>query len=251
MAAKKKSKKAKGNASGSKTDHPGASKANGHAAINGAGAASSADVAIPREGIERARYVEQLPVASELHEREHAGAELAALVDAAAALKAEKREVLADFRERAAGIQDRQNEFAGIFKGHKLADVEVVEILYVEACSVDVVRKDTGEVVRTRTATRDDLQEQLDAAMIDKALGKMTPATETAISKLDAAIAKSVAAMPPKGANPEDLAPAPGTLKGPDEVAAPSNTDGSAAPDGEGEEDEHDEDDPLGLGDQP
>jgi hypothetical protein len=215
-------------------------------------AAETSAPSVERVAVERARYEEKLPVSADVSERNAAGEELAKLVDALEAFKIEKREIVAKLKDRRTGIEDRMNEMAGIYKGTKLANVLCVEKLYVETCSVDVVRTDTGEVVRTRTATKEDLQEQMDVDMAENMTAKLL---DDAIAKGSAAVAAEKPTSPsmPPGEHditdpaavldPSKLAPE-GPIKGPDE-AGYLGKDAEPPPDG-GPFDDGPEDDFLG-----
>lgn len=113
-------------------------------------------------GVERARYKLQLPVPADSKTIARASKEMAKLVRSEAALREERREAMADFKERQSSINDKMNEWADtVEKGTELADVEVVERLVVETNEVQVTRLDTGEIVERRTAEGSDRQEAL------------------------------------------------------------------------------------------
>jgi hypothetical protein len=258
MAAKK---KAKGGGAKAKSAKPEAA-ATAQKAAPAAVVAHEAQVVTRDAPMLGAEYYEDLPVTAELHERDHAGHELAKLVAANETLKTEKRQALAEFKERKASIETTQKELASVYDGLKLSKVKVQELIYADTCTVDVIRKDTGEVVRSRAATKDDLQRTLDDAVKTAKNNEvdLDKDAKSVSARLDAAIARGVAALPPLPGAPEALAPEAGTLKGPGEVEAPADGKGEAAPDPDsdepGDEDgaapgtrEPDEDDPLGLGD--
>jgi hypothetical protein len=184
-----------------------------------------------REYVQRAEYFEDLPVAAELHERDQAGVELAKLVDKTEALKTEKREALAGFKDRKSSIEEDQKKHAAVYHGMKLTKVKVTERLYTDTGMVDTVRLDTGEVIRSRVATKEDLQEVLDGTLADRTLDKL--GKDGVVSKLDKGIAAAVAALPP--------------LKGDKKPDGDSPTDAGAGDKPSGDAPDGDDDEPLDL----
>jgi hypothetical protein len=111
--------------------------------------------------VERGRHKRKLPCKVDHSVIEHAAEEMANFVTASENLKSEKREALADFRERRSAIDEGLQRLAGIVNGGtELLDVEVIVFL-LPTNEIRVVRADTGEVVETRTATPEELQETL------------------------------------------------------------------------------------------
>lgn len=182
MAAKKSKKGAKNKASAkpakAKATATVATTSNGAAAAVAPTTVAASDAVPMRVGVERARYKEKLPVEATQEERVAAGQTMADLVNKIEEFKIRKREELAALKEERSGLDARLNEAAGVFNGKKLEETEVVEMLYPETCSVDVIRLDTSEVVRTRAATAEDLQEQMrvdeETAVADKAIALIT-----------------------------------------------------------------------------
>jgi hypothetical protein len=108
------------------------------------------------------RYTLSLPVPASPTEIGIAAVEMTRQIDAQAALLIERREAMAEFKERLSGIHDRLNELSeGVKNGTKKVDVEVTEQLVVETHEIQVVRLDDGTIVSTRAAEGADVQETL------------------------------------------------------------------------------------------
>ncbi len=115
-----------------------------------------------RKPVERGIVTKRLPVAVGAEIVDRAAHEMARLHTDREALKSERRETMAEFKERLASMDQRMTELADtVNKSTELRDVKCKELLYVEENRVDVVRIDSGEVVESRTATAEDRQEDL------------------------------------------------------------------------------------------
>ena len=116
---------------------------------------------VPTGAIERDRYEEKLPCIVDANAKNNAAAQLAACVRALAALKVERREAMAGFKKKMNGIEDRQAEYAStVENGTEMRNVDCVDYLLANN-EVMTVRTDTGEVLDSRTATPEELQEPL------------------------------------------------------------------------------------------
>jgi hypothetical protein len=114
------------------------------------------------ERVERRRYTEPLPVAATRAEVEATNEEWARVYQQQEELLEERRDVMAELRERSIGIREAMGELATrVTTKTKLVAVPVVEYLVVATGAIDVVRVDTGEIVSTRAADADDRQETL------------------------------------------------------------------------------------------
>ena len=117
--------------------------------------------AAPSGAVERRRYEEKLPCRIETEEHAKLSDELAATVREREEAEEERREAMAGFRERISGISDRQKKLAQCVEQHTVQrTVEVVEYLLPNN-EMQTVRVDTGEVLESRAAEKDDLQEGL------------------------------------------------------------------------------------------
>jgi hypothetical protein len=241
MAAKKTPKKtttkpkpqAKPKASAKNGAPPAAAKGKAAAAPNGQ------TNLVRHERVPRARYEEKLPVAADALEREAAGAEMSKIVDELESFKIEKRETLAELRDRKTGLEQRLNEMSGVWKGKKLTNVLVQEYLIVETATIEVVRTDTGDVVSTRPATKEDLQEQIRTdsadALADSVIAKMTPP------------AKPSAESGAPG--PNDITDPGGVLEGPKLTDGPPRPIEDIVRDNERDAEEHPDEDEDGAPD--
>lgn len=122
---------------------------------------------LPTGAVPREKFTELLPVKVSPEAIAKAGEELAALVADQAALDEKRREANSGFREQQASIKERQKKAAQtVSEGTELRDVECQDFL-LPTNEVMAIRLDTGEVVETRTADKDDLQESLKAKAPD------------------------------------------------------------------------------------
>jgi hypothetical protein len=111
--------------------------------------------------VERGRHRRKLPVAVDHETIEAAATEMAMLVGANERLKSERRDAMAEFNERRSHIDERMSELADtVTGGTVLQDIECVTYL-LPTNEIQVVRVDTSEVVESRTATAEELQETL------------------------------------------------------------------------------------------
>jgi hypothetical protein len=115
-----------------------------------------------RERVKRASYALDLPVPANEEEVSTAALAMVKEIRKREALDEERRELLAQFRQRREAIDARQGELADTVENHtRKKSVHVDEYLIVETSTIEVVRRDTGEIVETRPADKDDLQENL------------------------------------------------------------------------------------------
>lgn len=111
--------------------------------------------------VERGRHRRKLPVKVDHGTIEAAANEMAKLVGSAERLKSERRDAMAGFKEQRAHIEGRMSELADtVTGGTVLQDIECVVYL-LPTNEIQIVRVDTGEVVESRTATAEELQETL------------------------------------------------------------------------------------------
>jgi hypothetical protein len=86
------------------------------------------------------------------------GEQLAEVCEERLAVKAKRRETMAEFKERLGGLDERERELSASVKLH----TEQREVLCAERLTpqneVEIVRLDTGEIVKTRAAEAKDLQ---------------------------------------------------------------------------------------------
>lgn len=116
-----------------------------------------------RQGVERARYNLKLPIRIGDAEVAVKAVDIAGVVRAREAVLEERREAAAKFRDRVKFFDERLLELSESIEQHtELRDVEVSEVLIVETNEIQVVRRDTGEIVSTRTASSEDVQERLE-----------------------------------------------------------------------------------------
>jgi hypothetical protein len=225
------------------------SEANGQAGGAAAAAATGAAAAPPlppREGVERASYVEALPCKLD-------ASEIAALEEQLVKITCERvaqEATIAGLKEIVKGLKTRENSVVAQLKDDAVdRDVTVREILYVETCSVDVIRTDTGEIVRSRTATREDLQM---AIAIDLSENEAAKLVDDAFAKAAAAVAAQKPAELPLADGPHDITDPAAVLQQPKPpeppaAAKPDEDGGGDKPDGGGGEGD-DDDDFLGEG---
>lgn len=115
-----------------------------------------------REKVERARYELDLPVPATDKEVGQAASGMVAQIRKREAVLEERRDSMAKFREQLTAIDQRLGEYADTVENHtKLEKVKCVELLTVETSTIEVVRLDTDDVVETRAASAEDLQENL------------------------------------------------------------------------------------------
>jgi len=112
--------------------------------------------------VERHRYEEKLPCKVEGVDIDAAAQEMARVHRQREAMREQKRETNAKFRERLNFFDERMTELGEIVE-HKTErrSVEVVEYLIARTNEIRVVRQDTGEVIETRAAKADELQDGL------------------------------------------------------------------------------------------
>jgi hypothetical protein len=210
MAAKKKAKKV-GATRTARAPAKGAAK---KAAAPKATGATKKPIELPRE---KRRL--PVPVGAEIVDR--AAHEMAKLHGTSEHLKAERRETMAEFKERRAGIDQRMGELADtVNKSTALKEITCRVKLYVEENVVRVYREDTGILVEERAATAAERQGDLDMQVGE------VKATSAAVTPFT---------------HPQDLAPH--SLRSPAEVGAkdpnpfedePSIEDGDEEPEEEG-----------------
>lgn len=114
------------------------------------------------ERIEKRRYPRELLV--ELTELELAAKsnELAVVVRARDALLERKRSVMQRFKEQVTSMDNARTELAEAVETKKVRrPVECAEMLQARTSEILTVRLDTGEVLETRTASAEELQEKL------------------------------------------------------------------------------------------
>jgi hypothetical protein len=126
-----------------------------------ANGASPGTLQPPNGAIIRGRHKEQLPCRVEGDAVELAGKELAKCVREQEELDEERREVLAGFREKQAGIKERAKAHATTVEMHTIARPVWCTKYLLRTNDIQIVREDTGEVVVTRAATPEELQQEL------------------------------------------------------------------------------------------
>jgi hypothetical protein len=115
-----------------------------------------------RERVERARYDKVLAVPATDEEVSVAAVGMVGQIRKREAVLEERRTSMAGFRDTLAAIDDRLGELADTVEGHtKRLSVACIEYLCVETSTIEVVRLDTSEIVETRAAEAEDLQENL------------------------------------------------------------------------------------------
>lgn len=111
---------------------------------------------------ERKRYMRDLPVRIEAEVVQVKAEELAKVIHHRLAVKEERRESMAEFKETLTGLDEREKSLADSIEKHtEIQPVECIEYLTAEDNSVRVVRSDTGEEIECRTAEAKDRQEVL------------------------------------------------------------------------------------------
>jgi hypothetical protein len=138
------------------------SKTNGHAP-------TKAPKDMPKGAVERNRYDEKLPCKTDAEVTTAKALELAKLEHQRTAFREAWKAQCAKARERRAYFEERIEELANEVDGQvEYRNVQVVEYL-LPTNEVMVVRGDTGEVIETRAADADDLQETIPGAVLDGA----------------------------------------------------------------------------------
>jgi hypothetical protein len=156
-------------------------------------------------GVQRARFQERLACRLTDDEVKELEIELASITCGRVVKEKELelvKETIKSVKERERGLVEQ------IQDGTETRNVDCVEMLYVETTTVDVVRMDTGEIVRSRAATADDLQEDMDRTIADRTI--------------ESAVARGAAAA--KEEKPSDTEP-PGPLDdpGPHDIEDPDD----------------------------
>jgi hypothetical protein len=105
------------------------------------------------------KYKLDLPVPIDEHEVAVAADDMVKEIRKREFVLSERRETMAGFKETLVGIDERLQALADTVEKHtKLQPVDVCERLIVETSEIQVVRIDTGEIVKTRTADPVDVQ---------------------------------------------------------------------------------------------
>lgn len=114
--------------------------------------------------VERKRYVEKHPVKIADDVVAKKADEFAAAYREREACLESRRNDMAEHRETLTGIDERMKALSVSIEKHtEMRDVTIVEYL-LPTNEIECVRADTGEVVKTRVADADDLQDDLFAA---------------------------------------------------------------------------------------
>lgn len=109
-------------------------------------------------------YAKELPSEATATELAAIAHQLANVLDEEARIKSDKREANTVFREQLAGLDSLKKKLAECVKtDRKLVPVKCQEFLRSDNL-IEVIRLDTSEVIETRQATSDDLQQEMDAA---------------------------------------------------------------------------------------
>lgn len=133
-----------------------ATEANGEAPPANANGEAAAP---PPPYVERFEHTQDLLVELEAEER----VELRSKLVETTCERVELEEQAAVLREKIKGLKERETKYADELKaGKKKHKVKCVERFYVESNRIDTVRKDTGEIIDTRTATQEDRQLDLE-----------------------------------------------------------------------------------------
>jgi hypothetical protein len=141
-----------------------------------------------RERLERRRYTTKLPCAIAPEIVVMRADDLAKAVREREELMAANRERNAEFREKRAHVDEEISNLATAVEQHEESrDVEVVEYLVSGTGNIEVVRQDTLEVVETKAATKDDLQESI-FGKIDAAKERGKRDTDPAPAHTDSAL---------------------------------------------------------------
>ena len=117
--------------------------------------------AVHRDAVERKRYTMRLPVEVEEEVCRKAAQEMAKIHHAREALKSERRDAMAGFKERMNGLDQQMNDLANTVENStELREVEVVDRL-LPTGEIETVRLDTREVIASRPPTAQELQDSL------------------------------------------------------------------------------------------
>jgi|HubBroStandDraft_6_1064221.scaffolds.fasta_scaffold16491_10 hypothetical protein len=139
-------------------------RANGKRPNGDAGPPAKRPKCVPVFAVERGKKSKQkLPCRIEKPEVDAAGLALAVTVRQQEELDNERRDVLAQFRERQAGIKDRQEALAVTVENSTVVRDVMCSTWLLADQSIMIVREDTEEVVLQRAATKEELQEELPA----------------------------------------------------------------------------------------
>jgi hypothetical protein len=115
-----------------------------------------------RKLVERARYEQMLPCKIPVDEVEVKAGQLAKVIRERDEMLDRKRESNAAYREKIAFFDERLKELAtSVENKTEQQSVSCVEWLVPETNEIRVIREDTGEIVETRTADAQDLQDPL------------------------------------------------------------------------------------------
>lgn len=118
--------------------------------------------AVGGDYVEKDRFEEALPVKIDASVADERARTLAAIVHDHDALLDRKREVNAQFREKISFYRERMKELSESVQAcTELRPVTCIERLNTRQNAVEVVRLDTGEIVRSRAATAEDRQEEI------------------------------------------------------------------------------------------
>lgn len=127
-------------------------------------AESKKPAGLPHGAVERNRYDEKLPCRTDADVTTAKALELAKLEHQRTAFREAWKAQCAKARERRAYFEERIEELANEVDGQvEYRNVQVVEYLLPNN-EVMVVRGDTGEIIETRIADADDLQESIPGA---------------------------------------------------------------------------------------
>lgn len=118
--------------------------------------------AVGGDYVEKDRFEEALPVKIDASVADERARTLASIVHDHDALLDRKREVNAQFREKISFYRERMKELSESVQAcTELRPVTCIERLNTRQNAVEVVRLDTGEIVRSRAATAEDRQEEI------------------------------------------------------------------------------------------
>lgn len=147
----KKDKKADKGANGSAASHKGEAELRGHERPG---------------GVVRASFVESLPCKMDAAEVEALEHKLTTVTREKVRKEGEK----VALSEEIKGLKKREDSLVAQLEDEaELRDIACEEIFYVETGAVDTVRTDSGEVIRTRSATDDDRQEDMTRTLAQNA----------------------------------------------------------------------------------
>lgn len=132
--------------------------------------------------VERDRYTQMLPCKIDKEDVDRASAELAKLIRERGEVLARKKAVNSNFREKIHFYDERLKELGtSIEGGTERRSVECVDYL-LPTNEIQTVRVDTGEVIESRAATAEELQEPFgfDKKPAAKDKRQLSPAPEPA-----------------------------------------------------------------------